>query len=66
MKTMLIAMGTLRAEHLVCAIVSSTLLPVNAFNCCECIDRMHLNGFIPILQLPGHLVPATVCTSCIL
>ena len=59
MKTILIAMGTVRAEHLGCyCFINSPAY--------ECIDRMHLNGFIPILQLPGHLVPATVCTSCIL
>jgi hypothetical protein len=23
---------------------------------CECIDRLYLNAYIPILQLPGHLV----------
>jgi len=32
----------------------------------ECIDRMHLNYFVLILRLPGYLVPATACTSCIL
>lgn len=34
----------------------NTILDQHVSFQCECIDRMYLNAYIPILQLPGHLV----------
>ena len=34
----------------------NTILDTHVTFQCECIDRMYLNAYVPILQLPGHLV----------
>ena len=34
----------------------NTILDQHVVFQCECIDRLYLNAYIPILQLPGHLV----------
>ncbi len=34
----------------------NTILDKHVTFQCECIDRMYLNAYVPILQLPGHLV----------
>ncbi len=34
----------------------NTILDQHATFRCECIDRMYLNAYVPILQLPGHMV----------